>query len=315
MIEEIKNTKNKDETSISLYFKEVDDGPLLTREQEVNLAKQMDAARWRDKDGKISFTKLWKDDVDSTTLRKAKRAREKMISANLRLVAKIAKKYQNRGCDLEDLIQEGNIGLIRGVDGFNYKITHVGEDGKEISNKLSTYCTNWIRQKIERAVQNHSRTVRIPVHVQTLSTKIKTLIKEFVSLNGKEPSVEYLLKIVNDNIENTKQAKKTKEAIKQALNCSNVKTVSLDKAYSSFEDNEESLYNCIPDEEVDLENNILRKEMEVAIRKIMSSLSPREEKIARLRFGIFENDDDYTSKPITEKEFSKLEERLALSHD
>jgi len=299
----INDTNNSETTSIGLYFQEVDDGPLLTREEEVALAKTVDLARYRDKGGKINFKKLWRDDVDKKTLHKAKRAREKMIESNLRLVAGIAKKYQNRGCDIEDLIQEGNIGLIRGIDGYDYKMTYVDENGQEKNNKLSTYCTAWIHQKISRLIQNQSKTVRIPVHVQTLSTKVKKLVEDYISLNGYDPSIDEIFEKINQD---EKSSKKTKEAIKQALKCHLSKTISLDETYSPNGEGDESLYNCIPDENVDLENHIFRTEMEKAVREVMSNLSPREEKIARLRFGIGENENNHNSKPITKEEFEEL---------
>jgi len=217
-------------TSIGLYFQDVDDGPLLTREQEIELAKAVDPARWRypndpndsiyrkdddpenpenlgkikfdlKKVGKVSFSKIWAEGTNPVILRKAKRSREKMITANLRLVARIAKRYQNRGCDLEDLIQEGNLGLIRGIDGYDYTKVHTDENtGKTTNIKLSTYCTNWIHQRINRLIQNRSRTVRIPVHVQTLSAKVQKITDEYTSKDGSTPTVNQLLTRVNNDI-------------------------------------------------------------------------------------------------------------------
>lgn len=296
-----------DKTSIGLYFQDVDDGPLLTREQEVVLAKRMDAARYRDEEGKVSFTRIWRDGVDKRVLHRAIRARDKMITANLRLVAKIAKKYQNRGCDLEDLIQEGNLGLIRGVDGYDYTKTHTDEKtGKTHNIKLSTYCTSWIHQRINRLIQNHSRTVRIPVHVQTLSTKLQKLIDKHVSKTGSQPTVDHLLKLVNEAAQGTKQNPKTRDAVGQALACPQMHTVSLDKT-NHWTENADTLHNCIPDNKVEgFEDSIFRQEMIEAVRATMHRLTPREEKIARLRFGIAEDPLRHDLKPITKGQVEEL---------
>jgi RNA polymerase primary sigma factor len=122
-------SESTNQSSLSIYFSEVDGGALLTREQEQELAKTMDAAREKNQDGKRSTEQLWKKDVSPITLRKAKRAREKLITSNLRLVASVAKNFQGKGCELADLIQEGNIGLMDGIDRFDW----------EKGLKISTY--------------------------------------------------------------------------------------------------------------------------------------------------------------------------------
>jgi RNA polymerase sigma factor (sigma-70 family) len=322
----------EDKTSIGLYFKDVDDGPLLTREQEVSLAKYMDASRWRHpanpknsayaqneeekndpnkiifnpkKIGQVSFTKIWRDNVNPAVLRKSIRSREKMITANLRLVAKIAKKYQNRGCDFEDLIQEGNLGLIRGIDGYDYTKTHTDENGRTSNIKLSTYCTAWIHQRINRLIQNHSRTVRIPVHVQTLAAKLQRLADDFVSDRGTEPTVSQLLDLVNKALSG-KQASKTRDAVSQALASPYMHTVSLDKP-NQWTENADTLHNCIPDSSNEnFENTIFRQEMIKAVRETIMKLTPREEKIARLRFGITEDPLRHDLNPISKQEIEIL---------
>lgn len=119
-----------DKTSLSQYFSEVDGGNLLSKPEELELARIMDEGRWHDEEGNLNPNKLWDLSKDPSTLRKARKAREKLVESNLRLVAAVAKNYQNKGCELEDLIQEGNIGLMDGIDRFDHK--------KKL--KISTYC-------------------------------------------------------------------------------------------------------------------------------------------------------------------------------
>ena len=126
-----------DKSSLSQYFSDVDDGKLLTKAQELELAEIMDQGRWHEPDGKLNPKKLWdhiskdeKEEDYKARIEVAQKAREKLVSCNLRLVASVAKHYQNKGCELEDLIQEGNIGLMDGIDRFDYKKAW----------KISTYC-------------------------------------------------------------------------------------------------------------------------------------------------------------------------------
>jgi len=280
------------QSSLSVYFSEIDGGALLTREQEQELAQTMDKAREKDKTGKRSTEKLWKDQVEPSTLRKAKRAREKLITSNLRLVASVAKKYQGKGCELSDLIQEGNVGLMDGIDRFNW----------EKGLKISTYCTWWIRQRIDRLISNHGRTVRVPVHVQTLIGKVKRTTESYLEENGYPPSVEYL----------SKELGETTDMVEAAIEHMNPNsTITLDHSPGGgSEETEKTLHSYLKDENASSPlDAISQKELVAGIRSVIKTLSPRDEKILRLRFGISEDPKDHKSWPITEEEMETLNAR------
>lgn len=284
-------SQSVNQSSLSIYFSEVDGGNLLTREQEQTLAKTMDAARQKDDSGKRSNDKLWKDEVDTKVLRKAKRAREKLITSNLRLVASVAKNFQGKGCELADLIQEGNIGLIDGIDRFDW----------EKGLKISTYCTWWIRQRIDRLISNQGRTVRVPVHVQTLIVKVKISIEKYTEKFGRRPSIEYL----------SDELKETTDMIRAAIQHMNPNpTITLDHSPGGDEDTEKNLHSYLKDEKSTSPlDEISHKELVIGIKEAIGTLSPRDEKILRLRFGIIEDPKDHKSWPITQGEMDTLKER------
>jgi len=307
-----------DKTSLSQYFSEVDGGRLLTKSEELELAEIMDRGRWHDKEGNLNPSKLWDFDkkpedlgidrknFDSeedflialeeeriNTLRLARMAREKLINSNLRLVASVAKHYQNKGCALEDLIQEGNIGLMDGIDRFDYK--------KKL--KISTYCTWWIRQRIDRLISNHGRTVRIPVHVQTLSNKLKSVTDEYQKEFDCMPTVPEIAASLDCTIDMAKQAL-------QAIAPN--PTIALDHSPSSMEENEESLHSYIEDKDAASPMDIVaQQELIETIKEVIKTLPERDEKILRLRFGIVEDPQDHESWPITKEELEELEKRSA----
>lgn len=280
----------KEKTSLSQYFSEVDDGRLLTKKEELELAKIMDAGRWHEKDGSLNPNRLWDLSKEPKILRKSKKAREKLISSNLRLVASVAKHYQNKGCELEDLIQEGNIGLIDGIDRFDYK--------KNL--KISTYCTWWIRQRIDRLISNHGRTVRVPVHVQTLANKLRGMIESHVKEHGHMPSIPEI----------AEQLECTYDMAKAALKCiSQYGNIAIDHGPSS-EDGDDSLHSIIEDENaIDPFGLVSQQELIKSIKEVIQTLPERDEKILRLRFGVTEDPKDHVSWPITKEEMKELENR------
>lgn len=282
----------KDKTSLNQYFSEIDGGKLLTKSEELRLARIMDDGRWHDKDGNINPNKLWDLSKDPAILRRSKAAREKLIKCNLRLVASVAKNYQNKGCELEDLIQEGNIGLIDGIDRFDHR--------KEL--KISTYCTWWIRQRIDRLISNHGRTIRIPVHVQTLSNKLRAILRGVNYKNGNEINAEEISKELGCTIDMAKEAL-------QAIMPNPI--VTIDHIQTEIEEgNDKSLHSSIKDENYQSPlDAVVQAELIESIRELIKDLPPRDEKILRLRFGIVEDEKDHNAWPITEGEIEELEKR------
>lgn len=282
---------NSEKTSISTYFSQVDGSKLLKKQEEIQLAKIMDAGRWHDSEGNLNPEKLWDLSKDKDTLRRAKKARERLISSNLRLVASVAKNYQNKGCEFEDLIQEGNVGLMDGIDRFDYR--------KEF--KISTYCTWWIKQRIDRLISNTGRTVRFPVHVQCLATKLKKIIEDYNNEFGCTPSVPEMAAALGSTEDMAKAAW-------QFLVPNN--TITMDQNPSSSEEGDETLHSYIEDENaVSPLDAVSHKEIVGIVKEVIKTLPPRDEKILRLRFGILEDDKDHESWPITEEEMKVLEER------
>lgn len=279
--------------TLSTYYSQVKNDRLLTKEEETELAKAMDAARWRDDKGKKDVKKLWSEDIDPKTLRKAQKARDKLIQSNLRLVASVAKRYKNRGLLFEDLIQEGNVGLMDGIDRFEW----------EREFKISTYCMYWIRQRIERLIMNESRTVRVPVHVQTMANSIRSEVEKHIQDNGTKPSREEIMKMADCSEDMA-------VAILNVFN--NNPIVPLDHSPSNQEDNDEMLHAYFEDEDQQTPfDNLSEKELIKTIRDIIKDLPSRDEKIIRLRFGITEDPNDHVNWPITEEEINVLEERAS----
>lgn len=241
---------------------------LLTKEEETILAKAIDKARLRDEHGNKDHKNLWDLSKDAKTLKEAKKAREKLIMSNLRLVTSIAKKYQGRGIEFEDLIQEGYIGLMFGIDRFDFN--------KDI--RISTYCSWWIKQKISRLITEKSNLVRVKSHVQEVSRKLKVYKDNYYNKFGKEPNIDTISSELNcsKNIINLAERFLKKEKI-----------IHIDHLLN--EEDTESYHNLIPDKHVlSPFENLTNKELVSMIRKSLGNLPKRDEKILKLRFGIRE---------------------------
>ena len=245
---------------VKVYLKEIGRVPLLTPEEEVELAIAINQG--------------------------SDYAKKRLSEANLRLVVSIAKRYLGRGMQFLDLIQEGNLGLIKAVEKFDYTKGF----------KFSTYATWWIRQAITRAIADQARTIRIPVHMVETINKVKKVSSQLLHTNGKEPSAEEVAGELDMPVD------KVREIMRVAQ-----EPVSLETPIGEEEDSH--LGDFIPDDDapapVDAASHTLLKE---TLGDVLDTLTPREEKVLRLRFGL----EDGRSRTLEEvgKEFSVTRERI-----
>ena len=248
------------EDPVRMYLKEIGKVPLLTAEEEVNLAKRM-------------------EDGDAE-------AKKRLAEANLRLVVSIAKRYVGRGMLFLDLIQEGNLGLIKAVEKFDYKKGY----------KFSTYATWWIRQAITRAIADQARTIRIPVHMVETINKLIRVQRQLLQELGREPYPEEIAEEMKLPVERVREIQKISQ-----------EPVSLETPIGEEEDSH--LGDFIQDENVpvpvEAASFTLLKEQ---LAEVLDTLTEREQKVLRLRFGL----DDGKARTLEEvgKEFEVTRERI-----
>ena len=223
--------------NVKTYLEQMGSIPMLSVNEEARIAK-------------LAF----EGDLDAKRI---------LVESNLRLVVSIAKKYTNSGMELLDLIQEGNLGLMKAVEKFEYKRGH----------KFSTYATWWIRQGITRAIADTGRTIRLPVHMVETVNKIFQSIREIIQDTGREPTIRELSKHTGIN----------EIKLKEALEIAKI-PVSLD---TKIRDDDTTLFDIMPDVKLNYyTDKIDTADISKNIKIILKTLTPREEKILRMKFGI-----------------------------
>jgi RNA polymerase primary sigma factor len=222
---------------------------------------------------------------------KAKEAKNEMVKANLRLVISIARRYINRGLHFLDLIQEGNIGLMKAVDKFEYQRGY----------KFGTYATWWVRQAMTRAVADQARTIRLPVHMIEIINKLNRTSQALVRENGREPTLEEVAEKMGISLEKTQRILKIIR-----------KPISIETPIGEEEDSR--LGDLIEDKEViSPQEAAINSNMAKEIQKVLSTLTKREEKILRMRFGI-EEKKDHTLEEVGQ-DFDLSRERIRQIED
>lgn len=279
---------------VKVYLKEIGRVPLLSGDEEIRLALDILDGNKAIEEKKEKFAKICEIEEDKelsndekriwltqtkdalpteerielrnleTAIRKGERAKQRLSEANLRLVVSIAKRYVGRGMQFLDLIQEGNLGLIKAVEKFDHTKGF----------KFSTYATWWIRQAITRAIADQARTIRIPVHMVETINKVKKVSSQLLHQNGHEPTADEISEALDMPVE------KVREIMRVAQ-----EPVSLETPIGEEEDSH--LGDFIPDEDApvpaEAASHTLLKEQ---LSTVLGSLTPREEKVLRLRFGL-----------------------------
>ncbi len=275
------------EDSIRVYLQEIGRIRLLRPDEEIELARKIAdllhleelAAQFESDNGKLPDNKEWAALVEMPLIRfrrrlmLGRRAKEKMVQSNLRLVVSIAKKYMNRGLSFQDLIQEGSLGLIRAAEKFDH----------EKGYKFSTYATWWIRQAITRAIADQSRTIRLPVHLYETISRIKKTTKVLSQEFGRKPTEEEIAESMEMTIEKLRFIAKSAQL-----------PISLETPIGKEEDSRlgDFIEADIENPEQDVAKNLLREDLE----GVLATLSPRERDVLRLRYGL----DDGRMKTLEE---------------
>ena len=288
------------EDPVHTYLKEIGKVPLLNGELEVEMARAIEQGN--EAAARLAAHSLAEADTetadegrilssdrqfaDRRLVRRGEQAKEALIEANLRLVVSIAKRYRNRGLAFLDLIQEGNLGLMRAVDKFDYTKGF----------KFSTYATWWIRQAITRAIADQARTIRIPVHMVETINKVVWAQRQLLQELGREPTAEEVSQRVEFPIERVREIQRI-----------NQDTVSLEQPVG--EEDDFSLSDLIEDRGAVVPDDAATRAMlDQAVKEALAHLTPREQDVVRLRFGL----DDGKIRTLEEvgKEFGVTRERV-----
>ncbi len=287
------------EDPVRMYLKEIGKVPLLSADEEINLAQKMEDGNQaeeeieklkeqlenaKNEDEKKELEEKIKE--QKRYIAKGDAAKKKLAEANLRLVVSIAKRYVGRGMLFLDLIQEGNLGLIKAVEKFDYRKGY----------KFSTYATWWIRQAITRAIADQARTIRIPVHMVETINKLIRVSRQLLQELGREPSPEEIAEEMDIPVERVREILKISQ-----------EPVSLETPIGEEEDSH--LGDFIQDENVPVPADaaaftLLKEQLD----EVLGTLTEREQKVLRLRFGL----DDSRARTLEEvgKEFNVTRERI-----
>jgi RNA polymerase primary sigma factor len=253
--------------SVHTYLKSIGRTSLLTAEQEVDLAKRIEAGLFAEH--KLEMAANLSDDYRrdlELVAEDGRRAKAHMLEANLRLVVSVAKKYSDRGLSLLDVVQEGNLGLIRAVEKFDYTKGY----------KFSTYAMWWIRQAIQRGFADSARTIRLPVHVLEMLSKLSRVERDMHQRLGREPTPEEL----------AVELDRTPDQIEELLRTSR-QPISLDSTIG--EDGETSIGDLIEDVDAPEASELVdRQLMAEQLRSALDALTPREATIMAMRFGLYD---------------------------
>jgi len=264
--------------SIGLYLKEIGQVPLLSRDEEITLAKRMEA-------GKRAWPKLERDGLDpqersrlQAMVQDGLEAREHLVRANSRLVVSVAKKYMGRGVPFVDLIQEGNIGLIRAARKFDHTL----------GNKFSTYATWWIRQAVTRAIADQSRTIRIPVHMGDQINKLLRTTHRLTQELGREPSPDEMadaLDLATDKVETMLQVARRPLSLELPIDDEG------ESELGDFIENDEAVAPA------DVVSSAILRDL---LRDVLEDLPPREVRILQMRYGLIDGK-TYTLEEVGQK--------------
>ena len=253
--------------SVHTYLKSIGRTSLLTAEQEVDLAKRIEAGLFAEHklDTEPDLSEDFRRDLEAVA-EDGRRAKAHMLEANLRLVVSVAKKYTDRGLSLLDVVQEGNLGLIRAVEKFDYTKGY----------KFSTYAMWWIRQAIQRGFADSARTIRLPVHVLEMLSKLSRVERDMHQRLGREPTPEEL----------AVELDRTPDQIEELLRTSR-QPISLDSTIG--EDGETSIGDLIEDVDAPEASEMVdRQLMAEQLRSALDALTPREATIMSMRFGLYD---------------------------
>jgi RNA polymerase primary sigma factor len=253
--------------SVHTYLKSIGRRSLLTAEEEVDLAKRIEAGLFAEHklETESRLSKRLRADLEAVAA-DGRRAKAHMLEANLRLVVSVAKKYSDRGLSLLDVVQEGNLGLIRAVEKFDYTKGY----------KFSTYAMWWIRQAIQRGFADSARTIRLPVHVLEMLSKLSRVERDMHQRLGREPTPEEL----------AVELDRTPDQIEELLRTSR-QPISLDSTIG--EDGETSIGDLIEDVDAPEAGELVdRQLMADQLRHALDALTPREATIMSMRFGLYD---------------------------